>query len=60
MKYPKILALPLYFLCGQEYKAIAENSGSSGKEEKPVNIIIMVSDDQRSDAIGIAGNSAIK
>ena len=36
MKYPKILVLALYFLCGQEYKAIAENSGSSGKEEKPV------------------------
>jgi len=66
MKNSKIVALSLFSLSAQislsaqTYEAMAENHGLSRQVEKPVNIIILLTDDQRSDAIGIAGNKVIK
>jgi len=60
MKYLKIAALFSFFLGAQVCEAKTENFSTSEQKEKPVNIIILLSDDQRSDAIGIAGNKVVK
>lgn len=60
MKYSKPLILSLLSIGVQTPRLVAENFDLSPKTEKPVNIVILLTDDQRFDALGIVGNKVIK
>lgn len=60
MKYSKILVLSLLSIGMQASKSAVGNLGLSKQTENMVNIIVLLTDDQRFDAIGIAGNKVIK